>query len=72
MSRLLSITIAVILILHGRINLMGFVAYWPLKEMPHLTYETAFSVGCGCCQPLVLSPLALRKMAVSIILHNVG
>jgi hypothetical protein len=45
MLPLLSIAIVVLLGIHGLIHLMGFVAYWPLKEMPQLAYKTAFLNG---------------------------
>lgn len=45
MVTLLSITIVVLLGIHGLIHLMGFVAYWPLKEVTELAYKTAFLGG---------------------------
>ncbi|MBA3869288.1 MAG: ABC transporter permease [Anaerolineae bacterium] len=45
MLPLLSIAIVIILGIHGLIHLMGFVAYWPLKEMPQLAYKTVFLDG---------------------------
>ena len=45
MIRLLLIAVAVILMLHGLIHLMGFVAYWPLKELPEIAYKTTFLDG---------------------------
>jgi hypothetical protein len=42
MLPLLSIAIVVLLGIHGLIHLMGFVAYWPLKEMPQLAYKRRF------------------------------
>ncbi len=45
MLKLLSIAIVIGLGIHGLIHLMGFVAYWPLKEVPELTYKTTFLGG---------------------------
>lgn len=45
MLKLFSIAIVVVLGVHGLIHLMGFVAYWPLKEVPELAYKTAFLGG---------------------------
>jgi hypothetical protein len=45
MIRILSISLAVIAILHGLIHLMGFVAYWPLAKIPDLPYKTSLLDG---------------------------
>lgn len=45
MIRIVSITLAVIAILHGLIHLMGFVAYWPLANLPDLPYKTSLLDG---------------------------
>lgn len=45
MLKLLPVAFAVVLGLHGLIHLMGFVAYWPLAEVPDLAYKTAFLDG---------------------------
>ena len=45
MLRVLLIVIAIILGLHGLIHFMGFVAYWPLKEVPDLPYKTTLLSG---------------------------
>jgi len=45
MIRILSISVAVIAILHGLIHLMGFVAYWPLAKVPDLPYKTILLDG---------------------------
>lgn len=31
--------------MHGLIHLLGFVAYWPLQEIPELAYKTVFLNG---------------------------
>ena len=45
MTKPLIILLAVLLGIHGLIHLMGFVAYWPLKEIPELAYKTVFLNG---------------------------
>lgn len=45
MLKLLPVVIVIGLGIHGLIHLMGFVAYWPLKEVPELAYKTAFLGG---------------------------
>jgi hypothetical protein len=45
MIRFLSISLAVIAILHGLIHLMGFLAYWPLAKIPDLPYKTSLLDG---------------------------
>jgi len=45
MIRILSISLAVIVILHGLIHLMGFVVYWPLGSIPDLPYKTSLVNG---------------------------
>lgn len=45
MVKLLSIAMVVLLGIHGLIHLMGFVAYWPLNEVPELAYKMAFLGG---------------------------
>jgi hypothetical protein len=45
MIRILSISVAVIALLHGLIHLMGFVAYWPLASLPDLPYKTSLLNG---------------------------
>ncbi len=45
MLKLFTIAMVVLLGIHGLIHLMGFVAYWPLKEVPELTYKTTFLGG---------------------------
>jgi hypothetical protein len=45
MIRILSISVAVIAILHGLVHLMGFAAYWPLANVPELPYKTSLLNG---------------------------
>ncbi len=45
MLKLVLIAMVVLLGIHGLIHLMGFVAYWPLKEVPELAYKTTFLGG---------------------------
>ena len=40
MSRIILYVVAFLVIVHGAIHLMGFVAYWPLAEMKELPYKT--------------------------------
>jgi hypothetical protein len=40
MVKVLSILVALVAILHGLIHLMGWVAYWPLREVSELPYKT--------------------------------
>lgn len=45
MLKLLPVVLVIGLGIHGLIHLMGFVAYWPLKDVPELAYKTAFLGG---------------------------
>jgi len=45
MLRVISIVLVVIMGVHGLIHLLGFVAYWPLREVPELAYKTTFLGG---------------------------
>jgi hypothetical protein len=45
MWSILAVVLPVALGLHGLIHLMGFVAYWPLKQIPELPYKTAILNG---------------------------
>ena len=45
MIRILAILLAVVTGLHGLIHLMGFVAYWPLREIKDLPYKTTLLGG---------------------------
>jgi hypothetical protein len=45
MLRLLIFTGAIVLILHGLVHLLGFVAYWPLAELTELPYKTTLLNG---------------------------
>jgi hypothetical protein len=45
MVRILSVSFAVVAILHGLVHLMGFVAYWPLANVPDLPYKTSLLNG---------------------------
>jgi Sec-independent protein secretion pathway component TatC len=45
MNKTLIILFALLLTLHGLIHLLGFVAYWPLKDVPELAYKTVFLNG---------------------------
>ncbi|NCF66326.1 MAG: hypothetical protein GWP61_10135 [Chloroflexi bacterium] len=45
MSRIIMYILALLVIVHGAIHLMGFVAYWPLAEMKELPYKTMLLVG---------------------------
>lgn len=45
MLKLLPVVLVIGLSIHGLIHLMGFVAYWPLKDVPELAYKTAFLGG---------------------------
>jgi len=45
MTKPLIILLAVLLGIHGLIHLLGFMAYWPLKEIPELAYKTMFLNG---------------------------
>jgi hypothetical protein len=35
----------ILLVLHGAVHIMGFVAYWPLREIAELPYKTSFWGG---------------------------
>ncbi len=45
MSRVLMGVVALVVLAHGLIHLMGFVAYWPLGELKELPYKTAIFGG---------------------------
>jgi hypothetical protein len=45
MIRFLSILLSLLVAFHGLIHLMGFLAYWPLREFPALPYKTALLSG---------------------------
>ncbi len=45
MIRILAILLPLLVALHGLIHLMGFLAYWPLRELPALPYKTALLSG---------------------------
>jgi hypothetical protein len=42
MVKILSISLMVLLTVHGLIHLMGFIAYWPLGTISELPYKTTF------------------------------
>lgn len=45
MLRILTILISIAIAVHGLIHLMGFVAYWPLREVSELPYKTSLLSG---------------------------
>ncbi len=45
MLRILTIILSVFVAVHGLIHLMGFVAYWPLREVSELPYKTSLLSG---------------------------
>jgi len=45
MPRILLYAAGLIILLHGLIHLMGFVAYWPLAPIQDLPYKTALLGG---------------------------
>lgn len=45
MPTLLIYVLAIFVLIHGLIHLMGFVAYWPLTQMTELPYKTALLSG---------------------------
>lgn len=45
MVKVLSVALALVALLHGLVHLMGFVAYYPLAEVPQLAYKTSFLDG---------------------------
>ena len=45
MSTPLLLTAAAIVVVHGLIHLLGFVAYWPLGDVPSLPYKTVLFEG---------------------------
>jgi len=45
MSTPLLLAGATIVVVHGLIHLLGFVAYWPLGDVPSLPYKTALFEG---------------------------
>jgi hypothetical protein len=45
MLRVLSIALGVIAGIHGLIHLLGFIAYWPLANIPELPYKTTLFGG---------------------------
>ncbi len=45
MCQLLIFVATAVIILHGLVHLMGFVAYWPLAELAELPYKTTLLDG---------------------------
>ncbi len=45
MSQIILVIVAVVLLLHGLIHLMGFTAYWQLSEIKELPYKTTLLNG---------------------------
>ncbi len=45
MLRILTIILSLFVAVHGLIHLMGFVAYWPLREVSELPYKTSLLSG---------------------------
>lgn len=43
--QILKVVLALVVLAHGLIHLIGFVAYYPLAEMPQLAYKTSFLGG---------------------------
>lgn len=58
---------AILIIIHGLIHLLGFVAYWPLGEIAELPYKTTFLNG-----RLNLSQTGMRLFSVLWLLAAVG
>jgi hypothetical protein len=67
MIRILAISLAVIAILHGLIHLMGFVAYWPLANVPDLPYKTSLLDG-----RLEMGPAGMRLFSLLWLLVAIG
>jgi len=67
MVRILSISFAVIAVLHGLIHLMGFVAYWPLANVPDLPYKTNLLNG-----QLELGAAGMRGFSLLWLLATLG
>jgi hypothetical protein len=45
MVKMIAYIVALLAVFHGLIHLMGFVAYWPLREVSELPYKTALLSG---------------------------
>jgi Family of unknown function (DUF6544) len=67
MIRILSLSLAVIAILHGLIHVMGFVAYWPLAKVPDLAYKTSLLGG-----RLEIGPAGMRLFSLLWLLAALG
>ena len=67
MNQLLVVFIAAVIVAHGIIHLLGFVAYWPLATLRELPYKTEL-VG-GRWQ---LSPTTMRLYSVFWLLVAIG
>ncbi len=67
MVRLPLYLLALLLVVHGLIHLMGFVAYWPLVPVRDLPYKTALLGG-----RLELGPSGMRVISVLWLLAAIG
>ena len=67
MSRLALLAATAVLIIHGLIHLMGFVAYWPLAELAELPYKTTLLGGRW-----VVGAAGMRVYGVVWLLTAVG
>ncbi len=67
MSKSVTTGLVILLVLHGLVHLMGFVAYWPLQEVPELAYKTVFLGGA-----LELGETGTRLYSVLWVLAAAG
>ena len=67
MSRIFLILTVAVLIIHGLIHLMGFVAYWPLATLSELPYKTTVLNG-----RFNLGTIGIRGFSVLWLITAVG
>ena len=67
MGRIAYFVAIAVVVIHGLIHLLGFVAYWPLAEIAELPYKTSLLNG-----RLVLTNTGMRWFSVFWLLAAVG
>ena len=74
MLRILTIILSLFVAVHGLIHLLGFVAYWPLREVSELPYKTSLLSGkleAGAAGMRLLACSGCWRRSVSLSLLSV-
>ncbi|BAS26145.1 hypothetical protein [Limnochorda pilosa] len=66
MSRVLIYAAGIVVVLHGLIHLMGFVAYWPLAAVADLPYKTTLAGGRWDVGPLGMRVFSVLWLAAAL------